>query len=223
MDYRSFQKFLVFTAPRSKGKGQKTFLQGNCARQRHSESWRLCCVPLCWPPKPSICRTNRELLGVLDLQHGGKSQMVLSPWRNQNGQEASRWQGEPWQSLTFYCSDIDIALWWLTHAMLQLNPILLVLARPVPVMPRGWEWRPDNLSQVPGGEQGGVWMFDSQSEAKQYPPRPLLPGWNIWPYHWSADHIWRSVHPGVSHHDGSTEKTPFERELKSLRPKLAKP
>lgn len=107
--------------------------------------------------------------------------------------------------------------------MPQLSLVLLVLARPVPVMSRGWEWRPDNLSQVPGGKQGGVWMFDSQSEAKQYPPRPLLPGWNIWPYHWSADHIWRSFHPGVSLHDGPTEKTPFEREMKSLRPNFKKP
>lgn len=150
--------------------------------------------------------------------------MVLPPWRNKNGQEASRWQGEPRWSLSFCdCSHIDIALWWLANAMLQLSLTLVISARPVPVMSRGWEWRPDNLSQVPGGKQGGVWMFDSQSEAKQYPPRPLLPGWNIWSYHWSAAHIWGGVHPRLSLHDGPTERSPLERELKSWWPNFRNP
>lgn len=39
-----------FTETRSKGQSQKAFLQGHCARQRHSESGRLCCVPLSWTP-----------------------------------------------------------------------------------------------------------------------------------------------------------------------------
>lgn len=85
----------AFPETGSEGQGQETFLQGNRARKRHGASWGLCRVPLSWTSKPPLHRTNRELLGILDLQHGGQSQVVLPPGRNQTGQEASGWQGEP--------------------------------------------------------------------------------------------------------------------------------
>lgn len=83
----------VFAEARFEGQGQETLLQGHCTRQRHSESGRLCSVPLSWSPQSPVHWSNWKLLGILDLQHGGQSQVVLSPRRDQVRQKTSRWQG----------------------------------------------------------------------------------------------------------------------------------
>lgn len=48
-------------------------------------------------------------------------------------------------------------------------------------------------------------MSDSQSEAEQYLPKPLLPGWDVRPRRWSIGHYGRGFHLVLNLHEDTTE------------------
>lgn len=78
----------VSTEAGAEGEVQEAVLQGHRTGKGHGASGRLCHVPLCRPAPPTLRGPHRELLGVVELQHGGEGQVVLPPRGDQVGQEA---------------------------------------------------------------------------------------------------------------------------------------
>lgn len=78
---------------RNEREGQEALLQGHCPGQGDNPHRRLCGLPLGWPPQPTLHWPDPEHVGVMGEQHGGPSQMVLSPRRNQPWEKTQRRQG----------------------------------------------------------------------------------------------------------------------------------
>lgn len=64
----------------------------------------------------------------------------------------------------------------------------------VSVKPRGRERCADNLSSLPGGQQGWVRPPDAWTEVQQQHKRSFLPSWNLRTNNRAADWCWRHGH-----------------------------
>lgn len=64
----------------------------------------------------------------------------------------------------------------------------------VSVKPWGREWCADNLSPLPGGQQGRVRPLDARTEVWRQRQWPVLPGWNLWTNNRTVDWCRRYGH-----------------------------